>query len=103
MDRHYCKQCGKPFNYCRGCTLTPIPHKAAGFCSTECSAIFKTKKIEIPEVVETKPTDKEVQDDVFAIVEVENDGIHEQLLNLIGIWLRGYIPIFLRLKGEDLK
>lgn len=70
MDRHYCKQCGKPFNYCRGCVITPVPYKAAGFCSTECSATFKAPKIEIPIVVlETT----KIQDDIS----VETDGIHE--------------------------
>lgn len=56
MDKHYCKQCGKIFSYCRGCVLTPIPYKAAGFCSKECSATFKKLKMEIPTVV-TKTTE----------------------------------------------
>ena len=46
MDRHICRHCGRPFNYCRGCVLKPIPWKAAGFCSQECSAEFKKPKIE---------------------------------------------------------
>lgn len=45
MDRHICKQCGRAFNYCRGCVLKPIPYKAAGFCSEECSALFKIKEV----------------------------------------------------------
>ena len=46
MDKHTCKQCGKLYNYCRSCLLKPIPYKAAGFCSKECSAEFKKPKIE---------------------------------------------------------
>jgi hypothetical protein len=32
--------------------IKKIPHKAAGFCSKECSAAFKAPKIEIPETIE---------------------------------------------------
>ena len=52
MDRHICKQCGRAFNYCRGCVLKPIPYKAAGFCSTECSAAFKIEEVVPQEDVE---------------------------------------------------
>lgn len=65
MDRHYCKQCGRAFNYCSSCVLKKIPHKAAGFCSKECSAAFKAPKIEIPEVVEVATPE-------IVPVEVEN-------------------------------
>lgn len=46
MDKHICRQCKKVFNYCRACVFKPIPWKAAGFCSKECSAEFKKPKIE---------------------------------------------------------
>lgn len=80
MDRHYCKQCGRPFNYCRACVLKVIPYKAAGFCSKECSAAFKAPKIEIPEVVEETVEIEPIEEEIFeisAIAEVEDDGIHE--------------------------
>ena len=103
MDRHYCKQCGRPFNYCRSCVLKTIPHKAAGFCSKECSAAFKAPKIEIPEIVEIEPIVEEVlteevnlidehfvEDEILddkeeiltevieiKVPEYETDGIHE--------------------------
>ena len=80
MDRHYCKQCGRPFNYCRACVLKVIPHKAAGFCSIECSAAFKAPKIEIPEVVEETLEIELIEEEILeisAIVEIEDDGIHE--------------------------
>lgn len=52
MARHTCKQCGHIYNYCKECMFKPIPYKAAGFCSKECSAAFKAPKVEIPEIVE---------------------------------------------------
>lgn len=52
MDRYVCKQCGRAYTYCRACVLKPIPWRAAGFCSRECSAAFKAPKTEIPEIVE---------------------------------------------------
>lgn len=36
MEKHTCKHCNRIFEYCRGCLLSPIPHKDAGFCSKEC-------------------------------------------------------------------
>ena len=77
MDRHYCKQCGRPFNYCRACVLKVIPYKAAGFCSKECSAAFKAPKIEIPEVVEETVEIESINEEISAEAEVANDGIHE--------------------------
>ena len=80
MDRHYCKQCGRPFNYCRACVLKVIPYKAAGFCSTECSAAFKAPKIEIPDVVEETVEIEPIKEEIFEILaraEIEDDGIHE--------------------------
>lgn len=90
MDRYICKQCGRAFNYCRACVLKPIPWRAAGFCSRECSAAFKAPKVEIPEIVEVKPKTKkkpkvqvepEIQvEDIIESVSVDIDevnGIHE--------------------------
>ena len=95
MSRHTCRNCGKVFNYCKNCTLTPMPWKAAGFCSRECSAEFKAPKIEIPEVVETSIDEADIEikpivkrkskfkfepDDQIGITPVdviEIDGIHE--------------------------
>lgn len=51
MDRHICKQCGRPFNYCRACVFKPISYKEAGFCSSECSAEFKKPKPVVEEVI----------------------------------------------------
>lgn len=65
MDRYVCKQCGRAYNYCRACVLKPIPWRAAGFCSRECSAAFKAPKTEIPEIVE-------VSTDVINELEVES-------------------------------
>lgn len=102
MDKHTCKQCGKKYNYCRSCMLKPIPWKAAGFCSKECSAAFKAPKIEIPKIEEVveistnevvvEPTPKtkrkskvKVEPEVEVLSEIvsdtetpiEEDGIHE--------------------------
>ena len=53
MKKHTCKNCNRIFEYCRGCLLSPIPHKDAGFCSKECYEASK-------QVVETKSIEDEV-------------------------------------------
>ena len=65
MKKHTCKNCNRIFEYCRGCLLSPIPHKDAGFCSKECyeaSKIKVTPKIETEEVIieDIKPIEEEV-------------------------------------------
>ena len=84
MDRHVCKQCGRVYNYCRACVLKTIPWRAAGFCSRECSAAFKTPKIEIPENIELEQKPKvrrkpkaEIVDAIEMVSENIQDGIHE--------------------------
>lgn len=96
MDRYVCKQCGRAYNYCRACVLKPIPWRAAGFCTRECSATFKALKIEIPEAIEVSTNEAEVEvkpktkrkskakvEPIENIVEevsvdtTESDGIHE--------------------------
>ena len=91
MDRYICKQCGRAYTYCRACVLKPIPWRAAGFCSRECSAAFKAPKTEIPKIeVEAMPKtprkskakiESEIQiEDIVETVPVstgEPDGIHE--------------------------
>lgn len=37
-----CFTCGKVFEYCRRCAITPVTYKEEGFCSKECSHIFNT-------------------------------------------------------------
>lgn len=39
-NEHKCLACGKIFDYCRRCTITPIIYKAEGFCSEKCHHIF---------------------------------------------------------------
>lgn len=46
MKKHTCKNCGHTFEYCRGCLLSPIPHKDAGYCSKACYEESKTPKVE---------------------------------------------------------
>lgn len=46
MKKHTCKTCGNIFEYCRGCLLSPIPHKDAGYCSKACYEESKAPKIE---------------------------------------------------------
>ena len=46
MKKHICKNCGRIFEYCRGCLLSPILYKEEGFCSKECSNEFKNKQRE---------------------------------------------------------
>ena len=45
MKKHICKNCGRTFDYCRGCLLSPVSYKEAGFCSKECLAEFRAPKI----------------------------------------------------------
>lgn len=51
MKKHICRQCGSTFEYCRGCLLSPIPHKDAGFCSKDCYEASKNVVI-APEIIE---------------------------------------------------
>lgn len=39
-NEHKCFTCGQIFEYCRHCAVTPVIHKAEGFCSEKCSHIF---------------------------------------------------------------
>lgn len=39
-NEHKCLTCGKTFDYCRRCVITPVVYKAEGFCSEECSNVF---------------------------------------------------------------
>ena len=41
-NEHKCFTCGKVFEYCRRCAVTPVVHMAEGFCSEECAHIFNT-------------------------------------------------------------
>ena len=41
-NEHTCLTCGQIFEYCRRCAVTPVVHKAEGFCSERCSEIFAT-------------------------------------------------------------
>ena len=57
MTKHTCKHCNRIFEYCRGCLLSPIPHKDAGFCSKEC---YEASKIQVVPTVEIEPIVEEV-------------------------------------------
>ena len=41
-NEHQCFTCGRIFEYCRRCVITPVIYKAEGFCSEECSNVFNT-------------------------------------------------------------
>ena len=78
MKKHICRQCGSTFEYCRGCLLSPIPHKDAGYCSKECYEA--SKKVVVP-TVEIEPIVEEVLiEDIQPIeeevsIEVETEAI----------------------------
>ena len=73
MDRHICKQGGKPFNYCRACVFKPISYKEAGFCSKECSSEFKKPKQIVEEVVPAVQDFVPVVEDVEVVVMNDKD------------------------------
>ena len=75
MKKHTCRQCGSTFEYCRGCLLSPIPYKDAGYCSKSCYEASKNKVVIEPveeeivtEVIveDTKPIEEEVSVEVEA-------------------------------------
>ena len=39
-NEHKCFTCGKTFDYCSRCAITPVRYKEEGFCSENCSDIF---------------------------------------------------------------
>ena len=41
-NEHICMACGKVYEYCSRCVITPVVHHAEGFCSEECARIFNT-------------------------------------------------------------
>ena len=61
MKKHTCKNCGRIFEYCRGCLLSPIPHKDAGYCSKSCYDESKTPKVE--EVIQVEDVEVVVIND----------------------------------------
>ena len=57
MTKHTCKNCNSIFEYCRGCLLSPIPHKDAGYCSKDC---YEASKIKVVPIVEIEPVVEEI-------------------------------------------
>jgi hypothetical protein len=39
-DTYTCRTCGKTYNYCEKCAVTPVPYKSNGFCTKEHADIF---------------------------------------------------------------
>jgi hypothetical protein len=62
MKKHICKQCGKIYEYCRGCLLSPISYKENGYCSKVCEEASKNKIEEVipTEDVEVVITDRDI-------------------------------------------
>jgi hypothetical protein len=62
MKKYICKQCGDIYEYCRGCLLSPVPHKENGFCSKTCEDASKNKIEEVipQEDVEVVITDRDI-------------------------------------------
>lgn len=64
MKKHICKNpaCGKTYEYCRGCLLSPISYKESGFCSTTCQEAYNQKQKEVipAEDVEVVITDRDI-------------------------------------------
>ena len=50
MKKHICKNpaCGKTYEYCRGCLLSPISYKENGYCSKACQEAHKNLKEVVP-------------------------------------------------------
>ena len=46
MAKYVCRNCGKTYEYCRGCSLSPIIHKMQGYCSKTCQEEAQNQKIE---------------------------------------------------------
>jgi hypothetical protein len=66
MEKHTCKHCNRIFEYCRGCLLSPIPHKDAGYCSKECYEASKNATVKPEPIVEEVITEE-------PIVEINNE------------------------------
>lgn len=52
MAKYICKNpdCGRVFEYCRGCHLLPVPHMRDGFCSKSCQTAYNQKIEEAQEM-----------------------------------------------------
>lgn len=73
MKKHTCRQCGSTFEYCRGCLLSPIPYKDAGYCSKSC---YEASKNKVEPIVEIEPIVEEI-----TTVEIEetNESLIEEI------------------------
>ena len=78
MTKHTCKNCNRVFEYCRGCLLSPIPYKDAGFCSKEC---YEASKHPVVTPVEAEPIKAEVLiEDVTPIIEVISEEVETEAI-----------------------
>lgn len=68
MKKYICKQCGDIYEYCRGCLLSPIPHKENGYCSDTCQA---TSKNQLEEVIPTEDVEVVITDEDTSTSEEE--------------------------------
>ena len=59
MRTHICQQCGKTYDYCRACLISPILYKELGFCSEQCRDKSKNK---IEEVIPTEDVEVVITD-----------------------------------------
>ena len=79
MKKHTCRQCGSTFEYCRGCLLSPIPYKDAGYCSKTCYEASKIKvEPVVEEVIETISIEDVVPIEEPISIEVETETIVEE-------------------------
>ena len=85
MKKHTCKNCNSIFEYCRGCLLSPIPYKDAGYCSKSCYEASKNKVESIAEEITTKEVvgvistedTKAIEEEVSVEVEAETVALTE--------------------------
>lgn len=72
--KYTCNICGKVYDYCRACLLTPIPHKESGFCSIECYRVSKNNVVPTVDIEDVQPieeeTSVEAEAETIALTEV---------------------------------
>ena len=73
-----CFTCGKVFEYCRRCVITPVIYKEEGFCSKECSHIFNTLSKHSCKLINTEEAFAELSIHNFDAIEL-NDGIAKHI------------------------
>lgn len=79
-NEHKCWACGRIYEYCRRCAITPVIYKAEGFCSENCHGVFNILSKHGCNLITAEQTLEELA--AYQIDEKFNDGIMAHIMSL---------------------